>query len=76
MVLASEPSHVNSDRMAELPAVWIDLMPRLRAGARDFAEAGGTDGYFGDPAAAEAAEGRRVVDYLAQQVVKVIAGLA
>lgn len=75
MVLASEPSHVDPERMAQLPAVWIDLMPRLRAGARDFAEAGGTDAYFGEPAVATADEGRLVLEYLAEQVVRLAADL-
>jgi creatinine amidohydrolase/Fe(II)-dependent formamide hydrolase-like protein len=69
MVMASKPSHVDPERMSALPPVWVNLLPRLRAGARDFAEAGGTDAYFGEPAAASREEGERMLEYLARQVV-------
>jgi creatinine amidohydrolase len=48
-----------------LPPVWIDLPGKLRAGAKTFAEAGATLGYFGDPAIATAAEGEILFDALA-----------
>ncbi len=59
LLLAACPERVRVDIMHGLPPVWIDLPDRLRAGARTFAEAGGTAGYFGDPAAATATEGER-----------------
>lgn len=60
LLLAACPERVRVDSLKDLPPVWIDLPDRLRAGARTFAEAGGTAGYFGDPAAATAAEGERL----------------
>jgi creatinine amidohydrolase len=68
VVLHAEPEHVDEAAMARLAPVWVDLMAAMRAGATDFAEAGGADGYFGDPAAATRAEGERMVDYLGRRV--------
>ncbi len=68
LLLAASPGAVRTDRMRELPAVWVDLPGRLRAGARTFAEAGGTEGYFGDPARATAEEGNRLFAALARMV--------
>lgn len=69
LMLADAPQKVR-DNYAALPPVWVDLPARLRAGARTFAEAGGTDGYFGEPATATAAEGAALFDVLAQIVIE------
>jgi creatinine amidohydrolase len=68
LVLAVAPEKVRTDLLRSLPAVAIDLPSRLRAGARTFAEAGGTEAYFGDPARATAAEGERLFEALAAMV--------
>ena len=69
LMLADFPGSVRDDYHT-LPPVWVDLPARLRAGARTFAEAGGTEGYFGDPATATAAEGVTLFDTLARIVVE------
>lgn len=44
----------------------VDLPARIKAGAKDFLECGGTDAYFGTPASATAAEGHRLFEILAE----------
>jgi creatinine amidohydrolase len=68
IVLAAAPDRVRLDKLASLTPVWVDLPGRLRSGARTFAEAGGIEGYFGDPAVATAEEGDRLLDALARMV--------
>ncbi len=65
LMLAVNPDAVDMNVARDLPPVWIDLPGRLRDGARTFAEAGGTLGYFGEPATASVEEGNRLFDALA-----------
>lgn len=64
LLLAAAPDSVRRDLLAALPAVLVDLPGRLRAGARTFAEAGATEAYVGNPAAASADEGERLFSAL------------
>jgi creatinine amidohydrolase len=68
LLLAVRPDLVRTERLAGLAPVWIDLPARLRAGARDFREAGGDLAYFGDPARASAEEGARLFEVLAEMI--------
>ncbi|MEX1158999.1 MAG: creatininase family protein [Thermomicrobiales bacterium] len=68
IVMAVRPDVVRMEALPGLEPVWIDLPAKLKAGARTFAEAGATLGYFGDPAHASAAEGHRMLDVLAEIV--------
>jgi creatinine amidohydrolase len=68
ILLASRPEVVRIEIARRLDPVWIDLPAQLRAGARTFAEAGATLGYFGDPASASAEEGQRMLAGLAEMV--------
>jgi creatinine amidohydrolase len=68
LVLAASPEKVRVNLLPTLPPVFVDLPSRLRAGARTFAEAGGTEAYFGDPARATAAEGERLFEALATMI--------
>ena len=72
LLLAAAPAAVRRDLLPALLPVWIDLPARLRAGARTFVEAGGTGGYFGDPARATAEEGERLFAALAAMVVAAV----
>jgi creatinine amidohydrolase len=65
LMLVEAPDEVRESERQRLPPVWIDLPGKLRAGAKTFAEAGATLGYFGDPAIATAAEGEILFDALA-----------
>ena len=68
IVMAAQPDVVRVDLLPTLEPVWIDLPARLREGARTFAEAGATLGYFGDPASSTVEEGHRMLDALAEIV--------
>lgn len=72
LVLAVRPDLVDDGARAALPEVAIDLAAALRAGAKDFKEMGATDGYFGQPAAASAAEGHALYDAMADIVVEAV----
>ncbi len=63
IVLAERPDLVRPGR-EELPPNPVSLVPAIQAGKATFAEAGGPEAYFGDPAAASAAEGRETVAVL------------
>lgn len=72
LLLAARPGAVRRDLLPGLAPVWVNLPGRLRAGARTFAEAGGREGYFGDPATATAEEGERLFAALAAMVVTAV----
>jgi creatinine amidohydrolase len=57
LVLAAAAPLVDADRAHDLPTLPIDLVARIRGGARDFAEAGAVDAYCGAPAEASRDEG-------------------
>jgi len=75
LMLAARLDAVRHELLPDLPPVWVDLPARLRAGARTFADAGGVNGYFGDPAAASVAEGERLFAALARMVATAVAEL-
>lgn len=72
LMLAAAPERVRRDQLSALTPVLVDLPAQLRAGARTFAEAGGIDGYFGDPAAASAAAGEQLFEALATMIVTAV----
>ncbi len=57
LVLAAAGALVDAERARALPTLPIDLVARIRGGARDFAEAGAVDAYCGAPAEASRDEG-------------------
>ncbi len=65
LVLASRPDLVREDVRRELPPHPISLTAAMREGKTTFAEAGGPDAYFGDPAAASREEGEATLGVLA-----------
>jgi creatinine amidohydrolase len=70
IVLAEQPKSVRTELLGKLEPVWIDLPGRLKAGAKTFDEAGGTQAYFGDPARATVEEGRRLIEILGEIIVE------
>lgn len=70
IVLAATPNAVRTELLADLDPVWVDLPARLKAGARTFDEAGGTQAYFGNPAIATAEEGRKLLAILGELIVE------
>jgi creatinine amidohydrolase len=64
IVLSEQPERVRENLRRSLKANPHSLSEAIKTGKRSFAEAGGERAYFGDPAAASAAEGRRTIDIL------------
>lgn len=70
LVLSDDPTAVNEDKRQQLPPVDISLVDAIRAGQKDFIEAGGDMAYFGQPAEASAEEGARTFQILADILVE------
>jgi creatinine amidohydrolase len=68
IVMAAAPEAVRREQLEELEPVWINLPEALKAGARDFCEAGALQGYFGDPASATTEYGEALIDKLGSMV--------
>ena len=64
VVLAEAPDLVDQARLRELPPNPASLVDAIRRGDRSFAQAGGSQAYFGWPADATADEGRRIIQSL------------
>lgn len=65
LVLAAAPQLVREKIREELQPLEVDLSAAIKAGAKDFHQAGGPQAYFGHPELATAAEGARLLDILA-----------
>lgn len=68
IVLAERPDLVNEDVRRGLTPNPSSLSTAMRAGKESFEAAGGSDAYFGDPAAASAEEGRATIQTLGEIV--------
>ncbi|GLW93556.1 creatininase family protein [Actinokineospora globicatena] len=72
LVLADHPHLVDTEAMASLPPVRVDMPAAMGAGAHGFHEMGMTDAYCGAPAEASAAEGHdtfaRLTDLLVEAI--------
>lgn len=64
IVLAARPELVRDEIRLELPGNPVSIGHAIRDGKKTFEEAGGPEAYFGDPAAATAAEGRETLEIL------------
>lgn len=69
LVLASDPASVRAEARTLAP-VAIDLLTKMKAGVRCFADAGASEAYCGDPARGTAEEGRERVQALARMLVE------
>jgi creatinine amidohydrolase len=72
LVMAARPELVQEAQRAKLVPVPINLARAMRAGIKDFIEAGAAQAYFGDPAAATVAEGEELYRRLVEMVVTVV----
>lgn len=72
LVLATRPALVNEELRQGLAVNEPDFLGALRAGVRDFRAAGGPRAYFGDPAAASAAEGEEIYQILTTITLQVL----
>lgn len=66
IVLASRPDLVREEIRRRLAPFPESLSRAIAAGKRSFEEIGGEEAYFGDPAAASAAEGERTIAVLGE----------
>ena len=73
VVMAAAPELVRDDARRELAANPASLSRAIRRGAATFEDAGVSDAYCGDPAAATAREGEETVAALAAIVVEAVA---
>jgi creatinine amidohydrolase len=71
LVLAADPESVRRER-GELAPVTIDLLAKMKSGVRSFVQAGASEAYCGDPAAASVGEGRAINAALAAMIVATI----
>jgi creatinine amidohydrolase len=69
LLLACAPARVREETRRELEPRWLGLVAAMRAGKRTFGEIGADTAYFGDPRAATAEEGERLLAALADMVV-------
>ncbi len=78
VVLVERPDLVRDELRRELPANPRSLSAAIAEGKRTFEDAGGPRAYFGDPAAASAAEGARTIaalgEILADAVIEALGG--
>lgn len=72
IVLASRPDLVRDRRRRELQANPESLSRAIWQGHRTFEDAGGSEAYFGDPAAATAAEGQKTIETLGRIVAEAV----
>ncbi|HET7034081.1 MAG TPA: creatininase family protein [Thermomicrobiaceae bacterium] len=72
LILRAKPDSVRHAALEGLSPVWIDLPARLAAGARTFSEAGGTLGYFGNPALATVEEGEQLLEALGAMIAELV----
>lgn len=66
IVLAAKPEAVREEIRLSLAPNPVSLAAAIRGGQTSFAQAGGAQAYFGDPAAASAEEGERTIAILGE----------
>ncbi|WP_436496482.1 creatininase family protein [Actinokineospora sp. HUAS TT18] len=76
LVLADHPHLVDTDTMATLPPLIVDMPAAMRDGRTDFPAMGMDQAYCGAPAEATAAEGLSTFDTLTELLIDVIRDLA
>ncbi|MEK6302412.1 MAG: creatininase family protein [Acidobacteriota bacterium] len=69
LVMAARPELVREETRRELEPVPISIAEKIREGASNFTEAGGTEAYFGDPRSASREEGEASYEALADMLV-------
>jgi creatinine amidohydrolase len=72
LILADAPGLVDTDVMAELPALEIDMPAAIAAGQSDFMAMGMERAYCGAPAEATAEEGKATFETLTAMLVELI----
>lgn len=75
VVMAVAPELVDESARASLPENPVSLSEAIRTGKESFEEIGGTQAYFGDPAAASAAEGKETIAVLGEILAEAVASV-
>lgn len=75
LLLSTRPELIDEAAWRELPPNDADFLAAVSTGSADFVSAGGPRAYFGDPAAATAAEGEDIYARLVTMVLTVIGEL-
>jgi creatinine amidohydrolase len=70
--MAARPELVNEETRQSLEPVPISIAEKIKEGARDFSEAGGTEAYFGDPRAASREEGEAMYEAISDMIVTAV----
>jgi creatinine amidohydrolase len=73
LMMAAAPHLVDETVRQALPALEVNLMAAIQAGAHNFLQCGGPQAYFGDPKKASAVEGERLFGILAHFTAKCFA---
>lgn len=66
------PHLVDQEILRKTVPNWSNIRTKFESGAKDFIEAGGSKGYFGDPAIAEAKLGKSVYTIFSNRIVEEI----
>jgi creatinine amidohydrolase len=69
LVMAARPELVREDIRQSLDRVPISIAEKIREGATNFMDAGGTEAYFGDPRSATRGEGDAMYEALSDMIV-------
>jgi len=72
LVMAARPELLREEIRKSLERVPISIAEKIKQGATSFAEAGGTEAYFGDPRAASAEEGNASYEALSDMIVTAV----
>lgn len=76
LILADQPTLVDTERMRALPRVPVNLVAPTGKGGKDFVSMGMPDAYCGSPAEATADEGRSTFDILTELLVDTVLDIA
>ena len=70
--MAARPGLIDQEQLAALPDNPVELITEIKAGARNFLEAGATEAYCGFPKDATVAEGDASYQRLVEIVTEVV----
>jgi creatinine amidohydrolase len=72
LVMAARPELVREEIRQSLERVPISIAQKIKEGASNFIEAGGTEAYFGDPRSASREEGEAMYEALSDMIVAAV----
>jgi creatinine amidohydrolase len=72
LIMAAQPEQVREEARQQLLPVKISIAEKIRQGATTFTEAGGVEGYFGNPKEASCEEGEASFEALSNMLVMAV----